>query len=256
LAHPETFYWALNIFQKNISARIPSMGRGIALMLLSAMEADDIELLERLIVLSENINSKQVVRWFSLGHYLALKMGTRGLRESTPVLVSRGLNLHILADDDYRGSQVEICRNDSPTSLIMRYSHSFFLLRNLLRDLNMSLQEFVQDELEQGPLRKQGWTFERLLELFELDFKPFKMPIIQCHGRSQRATETSWRTALERLKSRPDGFKDAAKILQARDKDILSGSDIRRTICGFCSESALKSTQNSVDDNSPFLLVL
>jgi hypothetical protein len=221
------------------------------------MEADDVELLERLNVLSVDINSKEIIKWFSPGHYLALKMGTRGLRNSARVLIARGLNLHILGDDDFRGNQVEICRNDSPLSLVMRYSYSFFLLRNLLRDLNTDFRQFVKDELEQGPLRKKGWTQERLLELFKLDFKPFNMPMIQCHGRwQQHASEVSWLTAVERLKSRPDGFRDIAEILQARDKDIINGHDIGGTICAFCQKMALKSMQDSIEDSSPFLVSL
>ena len=242
LASPETFYWALGIFQDQLSVRCPSIGRGIALMLLAAMEVDDVELLERLISLSGDVNSKEIIKWFSPGHYLALKVGTRGLLKCTPTLIAHGINLHVLGDDEFRGNHTELCCNDSPTSLIMSYSNSFFLLRKLLRDEEIDIRKFVESEMEQGPLRGRGWTLESLLELFELDFEPFKMPLIRCHGRWQSAPELSWKTALERLKSRPEGFEDIETILQARHEDILSGRDIGGTICSFCSELALKST--------------
>jgi hypothetical protein len=256
LTRPETFYWALNIFQEQISGRNPSMGHGIALMMLSAVNADDVELVERLIVLAGDINSKDIIKWFSPGHFQALQMGTYGLRKTTRALVASGLNLHVVADDDFDGIRDEICLNESPTSLMMRHSQSFFSLRNLLRELNIDIQKFVEDELEQGPLRKGGWTPERLLELFELDFQPFNPPAIQCHGGWQRARENSWLTTLERLKLRPDGFRNSREILRSRDEDIFNNRDIGETTCAFCQDLALKSPQDDVEDNSPFLISL
>ncbi len=164
-----------------ICLTVPSMARGVAQLFNQAMEANEVELLAPLLALAGDINSKKIIKWFSPAHEIAIGMWRHGIRESGRYLITHGLDLHVVADNDFRSSvQYNSYANDTPTAFVMRYSHSFFLFRKLLRDLNIDMKKFVEDELKQWPLTKAGWTQETLLSLFELGYTPLKMPAINC----------------------------------------------------------------------------
>ncbi len=193
-AYPATFYWALPISQDHMSPDLPSMGRSIALLLQCGMTADDIDLLERVMPLAGDINALNILKWFSPAHYLYLTARRNNLKIPNCVrfLHSHGLDLHALLDETHSKSlHYETFRGNTPTSLMMRYSTTFSLLRSILRDLNVDLDNFIQEELQRGPLVKAGWKQHTLQVLFKFEFVPFIMPVILCRicsGPEQVAT--------------------------------------------------------------------
>lgn len=258
-SYPAAFLWVLPFLQDQISLAIPSMGRGIAQLFRQTINTDDIELLTRLIPLTGDINSKRIIKWFSPAHKLAINIRRDGLRESGRYLVTHGLDLHVVLDDDFTdGLQHEDCTNNTPTSIAMRYSFSFFLFRKLLRDLNIDFTNFVEDELKQWPLVQAGWTQKTLLCLFEIDYTPLEMPIMKCRicHCDGVGIETSWLSMLESLKSMPDKTCNTTEIIEARDREIIRSHDMEVNVCYFCELREPKSTQELEEENSVFLIPL
>jgi len=250
-AYPATFYWALPILQDHMSPDLPSMGRSIAFLLQCGMTADDIDLLGRVMPLAGDINSLNILKWFSPAHYLYLTARRNNFKIPNCVrfLHSHGLDLHALLDETHSKSlHYETFRGNTPTSLMMRYSTHFCLLRSILRDLNVDLDNFIKEELQRGPLVKAGWKQHTLQVLFKFEFVPFIMPVILCRICSdpkQVATEFSWLHTLERIKSSTPSGISASRISLERDAEIARGTDICTTICYHCH--ANQTTQAGLD---------
>lgn len=259
--YPAAFYWALPILQGQLSSDVPSIRRGIALLFFSAMHIDDdVELVKRLVTLAGDINGTNLIRWFSPAHYIYFSLKPNGYRvtESARFLIKHGLNLHVLADDKYsESSHYRSIRDNTPTSLMMRYSRAFFTFREMLRDLDIDLSNFVQEELQQKPLVEAGWTQRTLQCLFELDFAPLIMPVIVCqicHDPEQKAAEMSWSHTLERIKSSTATEINIAEILKAREDGILLGNDVSCAICYHCHARRPGVAQDTLEEQDSVFL--
>jgi len=89
--------------------------------------------------------------------------------DKVEVFARKGANLHLVGiDSDF--SPVE----ETPTSLSLYNSDSFFHWRNILRRLGSDIKKFIEDEILQYPLKQDGWDAQSLATLFELEFCPVK----------------------------------------------------------------------------------
>ena len=95
------------------------------------------------------------------------------------------------------------------------------------------------------------------MRLFNLKYTPLDMPVMTCRicRWEQYATESTWLSLLTKirwlslltkLRSTPDAVYNAAEIVEERDRQILAGIDIARTVCYFCETPESISTDSTV----------
>ena len=134
---------------------------------------------------------------------------------SMRLLAERGANLHYLGCSEAFGARFAhgaTAQFDTATSLSMRQSLFFYRWRQLLRELDVDLKNFIREELEQHPLRQQGWTQDSLTALFNFEFSPVELPNQYCNdcGREvycvYKLEEDWWNVILQRLKGGRDPY--------------------------------------------------
>ena len=77
-----------------------------------------------------------------------------------------GADLHLVGLDTSHSPYWE-----SPTTLAMYSSRSFANWRAFLEQSELDIGEFIECELERGPLAELGWTSDALCKLFQWDFE-------------------------------------------------------------------------------------
>jgi hypothetical protein len=87
--------------------------------------------------------------------------------ESMKLIVEKTKNLHRSEIKCYGSDQME-----TPTMLAMYDMRTFLAWRKVLRDLGHETVPFVEEELEDGALRDEGWTVSSLSELFDSEVLP------------------------------------------------------------------------------------
>jgi hypothetical protein len=60
----------------------------------------------------------------------------------------------------------------STTSLALYASTSFFEQRKVLQNLETDMEQFIEEHVRQGRLRREGWDAETLQALLRLEFSP------------------------------------------------------------------------------------
>ena len=100
-----------------------------------------------------------------------LLLSSHMLREHWKIvnlLLARGADPHHVNTNSHYSPVAE-----SPLSLAMYSSWTFWAFRNALHGRDLDLKEFARRELEEGsPLLEAGWQMETLTALLELDFAP------------------------------------------------------------------------------------
>ena len=76
-------------------------------------------------------------------------------------------DLHAVRFDNGMSRKLE-----TPTSLAMYNAREFEVWRKSLEHMNEDLEEFLDDELRQAPLKNDGWTKDTLRELFQFQIDP------------------------------------------------------------------------------------
>lgn len=247
--YPAAFLWAFPFLQNHISLEDLVMAQGIAQMFRQALELDDVTILSVLIKVVGDINSEKLLLWYSLAHNLITSRTRHNIRKSDKCLITQGLDLHVVMNSGFEPSpQHPNGSNLTPLTCVMRYSFSFYLFRQLLHNMSISFETFIDEELEQGYLKQGGWTGGMLMRLFNLKYTPLDMPAIRCRicGWKQYATESIWLSLLTKLGSIPEAVYNAAEIVEERDREILEGIDIARTVCYFCETPESISTDNTL----------
>jgi hypothetical protein len=248
--YPAAFYWALSLVQNQMSTMIPGMGRSISLLLRSAIISNDVRVVEELVEMCGNINHTHITRWFSPAHYLCFSFRKNGYKvpEVFRLLIQRGLDLHIVADSIFAGGlQYETIQGHTPLMLTMRYSRSFFIFRNLLRDLSIDIPNFIREELQKWPLVEAGWNPQTLQRLFDINFTPFKTLDIMCRycdDRHEVAPEFSWYKFLDRIKVYGSERIGDIEILHLRDQE-MSKEDDSSDVCYQCYTDRVRQTSKS-----------
>jgi hypothetical protein len=114
-------------------------------------------------------------------------------------LVQQGAKLHSIALEVF-WSPIE----KSPTSISMYSSAAFLAWRQLLEDQQLPLEEFITQELRQGPPKSQNWDKCSLMQVFTLSLKPAVYPdhcCEWCETSFERFSmvEIAWQDILEQF---------------------------------------------------------
>ncbi len=90
------------------------------------------------------------------------------LWDSVRLLIKFGAYPHYVYTNHVYSSVAE-----TPLSLAMYSSWSFWAFRNFLREIDLDVEDIARQELKQGsPLLDAGWQMETLRALLELEFEP------------------------------------------------------------------------------------
>jgi hypothetical protein len=241
---PAAFDWLFPQLRQDIDLTLPSVGRGLAILISKAMRYADTTTLERLVSILESVNAIEVTKWFSVAHFIASRLDDRVYQNSSRFLLRRGLDLHILADERYAGAvEYEAIRGQTPTTIAIRYSLLWFNYTKLLRDCNVDIPNFVAKELNGSAWTNAEWKQHTLQALFELDFEPEPMPEIYCDSEVHKldpavwsfARERCWEDFLSKLRQPGSASVNASELLRA-SREGLEEEDIREdyNICYTC----------------------
>ncbi|KAF2865397.1 hypothetical protein BDV95DRAFT_612781 [Massariosphaeria phaeospora] len=169
------------------------------------------------------------------------------------ILLQKGANPHHvgMTSSAYGGDDAQ--RLDTPTSLAMRRSSSFFRWRQIVREAGYDIDQFVADELSECLLVTSAWTVSSLRQLFELDFEPLELApdlCTQC-GRVVYHTfdhdEVWWETLLDQLKGNAKGTPvyDALETSEGH----CGQTDEMQECSSPVSSGSTSSTESSEDDD-------
>jgi hypothetical protein len=254
--HPAALYWVLPIIKTQFSRHMPSIDRTVAhLWRISILEKDP-EALEKLVTLVGKPHFQRIIRWFSPMHFVIWNIYNQipARRESLRVLIDNGLDLHYMADERSVADPSYLnIRDTTSTSLAMQFSLNFFHFRDVLLRSGTQLSNFIEDELQQGPLANMGWTPSTLQTLFELDFKPVELlrfTCTACRFPNRSSTEKAWQTLLKRVIKGED-LMDVRKEFEEFEEvftEELNG------ICWYCESQGIRSKQEDSFADSVFLL--
>ncbi|KAH8590571.1 hypothetical protein B0O99DRAFT_745104 [Bisporella sp. PMI_857] len=254
--HPAALYWALPILKTQFSRHMSSIDRTVAnLWQISILEKDH-EALKRLVTLVGNADFQRILKWFSPLHFVTWNIYEHipARRESLRVLITNGLDLHYLADERLSANfNYNTIRDNTPTSLAMRSSLTFFHFRDILFQCSIQLSTFIEHELQRGPLANMGWTPPTLQRLFELDFKPADIPTFtctRCKYPSRSSTEKTWQIFLEKVIEGGDGI-NAIKVFGEAEEASAEGLE---GICWYCESQGVVPEQENPTEESAFLL--
>lgn len=171
------------------------------------------------------------------------------------MLLALGVNPHLISNDDYISPRAE-----SPLSLAMYSSWAFSSFRDALYGINLDVEDFARQELQQGcPLLDAGWQIETLSALLELDFEPDMEPDMEpsyydhrhCDscGYSMRyrvQVQTYWQRVLESIK---DGMYPRESYSESQDEH-LSRSQNHLSLFNITNGSALSYDPALPDDQA------
>lgn len=170
--------WIIDIFKDDIRQNCPPEN----LFWLTLFCLDDSILLSRLLELRpEAANVRLTTLGFSLLHSKIAENFPPSILSSFRVLVEHGADLHSVGTTvEYGAETINRPVFETPTSLTMRRSLFFDQWRRFIIDLGINLEDFIEKEMQQGTLRKRGWTSHSLLALFNHPFTPILMPKTEC----------------------------------------------------------------------------
>jgi hypothetical protein len=90
-------------------------------------------------------------------------------RLSMEMIVQKTSNLNLCISDPTLSVDM---KPHTPTMLAMYDENIFCIWRDILVDQGVNLVEFIEDELDAGQLRQDGWNASSLKELFDYEFMP------------------------------------------------------------------------------------
>ena len=141
------------------------------------------------------------------------------------IVLARGPDLYRMGfDPDFTPQE------ESPTSLAMYSSWAFAEWLGGLAQLGMNLENFIDQELEKGPLVHAGWKKETLLGVFTHSYRPdcprLDAICCDCAGDiSYIEVQPYWRHLIERVKQgiyfdNPAGT--GSKVSEMKSADVVS----------------------------------
>jgi hypothetical protein len=128
-------------------------------------------------------------------------MNLRKVQEAFLVFMAHGADLHFCAFN------IESRRFESPTSLSIYNSISFWWWRTMIYSLGYDIEKFIADELSSGSmLHDEGWESDTLLALFMHDFVPIfgatRVVCRDCGETFDFSRENSWMATLRKIRER------------------------------------------------------
>jgi hypothetical protein len=219
----------------------------IAWLLIFCLESPN--LLTRILDIGGDLTNSSVIEGgYTPMHGKIAENFTDAVVPGIKILLQHGADPHRvgMTSSSYGGDDSR--RFDTPTSIAMRRSSSFFKWRQLIREVGYDIDQFVIDELNEAPLVAAGWTTESLMQLFHLEFEPLELDedlCTQC-GRIVYHTfdhdEVWWEKLLRRLKG------DAENVDVEDDFAISENRGAEDQACG--SPTSSTSTASSESDES------
>jgi hypothetical protein len=180
-SYPAAFEWILPQVKANIDVEVPQIGQTVSHLILTAMGYQNTKPLKDVLSVVGTLDHVNITRWFSPAHFIASRVKHPEYRASAELLIGRGLDLHMIADQRYnRHPEYTAIRNQTPTMIAMRYSSSFFQYRELLRVCHIDITQFVCVEIARSPMKDRGWNKNSLQALFDLEFEPRAISQISC----------------------------------------------------------------------------
>jgi hypothetical protein len=261
---PVAFDWLFPQLQSDIKFTHPSIERGFAILIFAAMGYADTTALKRLVSSLESVNAFSVTKWFSMAHFIASRSADKAYHNSSSLLIRQGLDLHIMADEQYSGAtEYQAIRGQTPTTIAMRYSLLWSNYTKLLRGCNMNVPNFVARELNSRVWENSGWTQHTLQALFELEFSPAPLPKISCESDDHIldpmvwsfGRERCWEDFLSKLRRPGSGFVNASELLR-ESRESLKEEDTREEyeMCYSCQVRQQREGFYGCEfEDSPFL---
>lgn len=165
-AEMDLLRWFLQFFIADITANVNSRPcKMLLLQLLKWPEAFDLFFQQ---VVTHNVDEVGPLR-----EYTILQQAVAAGCDYSTVLKHRP-DFHVVRLD-YSMSK----KPETPTSLAMYNAMEFGKWRTTLERMNIDIEAFLDDELQQDPLRIDGWTKDTLRQLFK-----YKIDPSVCHART------------------------------------------------------------------------
>lgn len=169
--------WALLTFKKDLASVLqeqPVSMHSVQLWLSYAITCGRLDVVE---IIADSIGKQHPSIWTNSAtlHYAIVtpKMGNGAFMNLEKVQKAFLLFMAHGADPHFCRFNAESRRYESPTSLSMYNSSSFWWWRTMIYSLDYEIEKFIADELSSSSmLRDEGWEGDTLLALFMHDFVP------------------------------------------------------------------------------------
>ena len=185
-----------------------------------------------------------------LGKYSALQNfvyfagATHDMDFGLSLMLKKGVNLHLVSDH-FMSSD----KSETRTSIALYSSFLFVRWRDSLSRLSVDLESFVEDEVQQSPLKDAGWNKHSLLALFRCDIRSAYIPprFPDCADCPKSLiyipVELSWREWLHRFKEKFNA--------KARSNDEYSKAERDQSDNGIVEQKSpsLKDKKNFVNQS-------
>lgn len=141
------------------------------------------------------------------------------------LMINKGANLHSVGHHPFFS-----VKSETPTSLAMYSSFVFMAWQNALLRSSVDLASFVEEEVQQAPLKEAGWTKDLLLALLCCNIQSDQgLQEYHCEDCSDYiyflGVDLSWRQWLDRFKERTD-IENSPKHEHGEIKSDRSNGDI------------------------------
>jgi hypothetical protein len=162
----------------------------------------------------------------------------------------------------YKIFEYHAIRDQTPTTIAMRYSTSFSKYISLLRIYNENIPSFVVKELEGDYLKQAGWKQDSLQALFDLEFEPLPMPKVVCRDAGHCldpkvgsfGREVCWETFLAQLREGGTSLIDPSSLLRDIRQSVLGSKAPLPEVCYSCQlRGRYEEDVTDESGDSPFL---
>ncbi len=184
--------------------------------------------------------------------------------DSFKLLLTLGANPHHVYTNHHCSPVAETL-----LSLAMYSSRVFWTFRNILREIDLDVEDIARQELKQGsPLLKAGWQMETLSALLEFEFEP-DIELAELHLRCDSCcyyihdfeVQPYWQSVLESIKN---GTYQQMSYLDTQDEQTsnsrsnpaATGKESLASITGhsmLAQGPALSENQAAQPDEEPFV---
>ena len=214
--------WILRLSASDIRENLIEGGFPFLLALELLYQAPDIASL--LLTLTGNpINARWGLERSALHSLFAFASWSNGLDNGLNLILNGGADLHLVEHESIFSP-----RSETATSLALYCSFTFMKWRGALLRSAVDLESFVEDEVQQNPLKDAGWNKDSLLALFHCDIQSDQDVEYCCEDCSGPinflGVELPWRQWLDRFKEKTN--ENSSKVGQGGIERHKSNCDI------------------------------
>lgn len=228
------FIWLIRLSAFDIKDNLS--GGGFALLVALSALSGVTEVTSLLSAMTDNpLDIFLDARWgfegyFALHILIAVAGGNAdlnlGLNLGLNLMINKGANLHSVGHHPCFS-----VKSETPTSLAMYSSFVFMEWRNALLRSSVDLASFVEEEVQQAPLKEAGWTKDLLLALLCCNIQSDQdlQEYYSCEDCSDDigflGVDLSWRQWLDRFREKTD-IENSPKREHGEIKSDRSNGDI------------------------------